>query len=228
MSEVSFNYEITQQGAAKLAATRMIPQAHKKNLTAWIVNMVRDTKASGLLMQKSKSSAIKGRGGRSKSSQMGRNVGMVIKDQDGGFVGGLGTGIGGTQSVAYADIQDKGGLTRPEVTDKMRKFFWAMYFAEGGTASAKSGFKTKRIGRKRGESNDEFATRWLARNDRMSKWKGLALTKRNVLEVYIPRSHWFTGPIERARGLLDVMMTPEEVMKTAEQMAGTYVPNEWR
>jgi hypothetical protein len=193
MSEVSFNYEITQQGAAKLAATRMIPQAHKKNMTAWIANMVRDTKASGLLMQKSKSSAMKGRGGRSKSSQMGRNVGMVIKDQDGGFVGGLGTGMGGTQSVVYADIQDKGGLTRPEVTDKMRKFFWAAHFATGD-----------------------------------DKYKWMALTKRSVLEVYIPRSHWFTGPIERSRGLLDVMMTPEEVMKTAEQMAGTYVPNEWR
>jgi len=42
-----------------------------------------------------------------------------------GFKGRIGS------KVEYAAIQEKGGTTHPKVTEKSRRFFWAMYFKTG-------------------------------------------------------------------------------------------------
>jgi hypothetical protein len=66
-----------------------------------------------------------------KTSHMGRNVGMSVNGTNENYVGAVGTGIGGTQSVKYAAIQDRGGETHPRVTPKLRKWAWAMFYETG-------------------------------------------------------------------------------------------------
>ena len=64
--------------------------------------------------------------------------------------------------VPYAAIHNRGGVLRPKVTAKMRKFAWAMYYKETG------GKKGKGI-------------------DKNNKWNALALTKKPQLTVNIPQ-----------------------------------------
>jgi hypothetical protein len=179
VSEFKFNFEITREGLAKTQALKDLPRAHKKILTEWLTGIVRLSKKEAQAMQKSKN-----HGGK-KTGQLANNIGMEVTAGDDSFSGVVGTGVGGTESVQYAMIQDKGGLTRPEVTDKMRRFAWAMFF------------KTK----------DD-------------KWKWLALTKKSVLEIVIPRSHWFTRPVETSKSMLDEMMKPENAFLYAMRMRG--------
>ena len=64
--------------------------------------------------------------------------------------------------VPYASVHNNGGVLRPKVTAKMRKFAWAMYYK--GTGGKK--------GKGSGKDN---------------KWKALALTKKSQLAVSIPQ-----------------------------------------
>lgn len=66
--------------------------------------------------------------------------------------------------VPYAAIHNKGGVLRPRVTPKMRKFAWAMFYKETGGKKGKG---------KNGGID--------------SKWKALALTKKTQLNVNIPQ-----------------------------------------
>jgi hypothetical protein len=172
-----FDYELTRDGMAKQNAMRNIPRAHKKILTAWLAGVVRLAKGEAAAMQAGK------KGGGKKSGQLARNVGMEVSVGEDVFQGAAGTGVGKTQSVQYARIQDHGGVTRPEVTDKMRKFAWARFYA----------------------TKDD-------------KWKWLAITNSRVLNIFIPRSQWFTRPWESTRPLLDEMMKPENSLRVAMNM----------
>lgn len=67
----------------------------------------------------------------------------------------------------YANIHNEGGNIKIPVTDKMRKFAWAMYFKEGG-------------GKIKGKS-----ARARLRNQNADNWKGLALTKKTYLNINI-------------------------------------------
>lgn len=71
-----------------------------------------------------------------------------------------------SSDVHYAGIHNEGGITHPRVTHKMRKYAWARYYEAGGknAASGEAAF-----------------------------WKGLALTKKQTLNIKIPRRH-FLGP----------------------------------
>lgn len=75
----------------------------------------------------------------------------------------------------YAGIHNSGGVLRPTVTPKMRKFAWAMYYkATGIKRKMKYGGKA----RKQREEN--------ASQDALN-WKRLALTKKTKLTVTIPQ-----------------------------------------
>lgn len=71
--------------------------------------------------------------------------------------------------VAYAAIHNEGGTVSPRVTPKMRKYAWARYYEAGG-------------GKKNNRASAEA---------RM--WKGLALTKKQRLNIKIPQRR-FLGP----------------------------------
>ena len=172
-----FKYEFTPEGRAKLNAMHNIPKATRWMLENWLAGAALSAANSARQMQKS------GKG--KKSGQMARNVGFIVKPMAGGYQGIVGTGVNRKVSVKYADIQDKGGLTKPEVTARSRKFFWAMFF----------------------KTHDD-------------KWKGMALTKKTMFNVFIPRSHWFTSVIESRQSLLAEMLKPANVLNIAEKLGG--------
>ena len=68
--------------------------------------------------------------------------------------------------VPYASIHNFGGILRPKVTTKMRKFAWAMFYKETGY---KKGKKQKRT------------------SGKGDQWKALALTKKTQLSIRIPQ-----------------------------------------
>lgn len=111
-------------GAIRQTATLLkLNKAHKYVATEWAADTVRILKMQARAMQKSG----KGR----KTGQLARNVGMIVGAQEELWTVVVGTGIGGTQSVRYAKIQDEGGTTHPRVTKRMRRWAWFMYYETG-------------------------------------------------------------------------------------------------
>lgn len=110
-------------GAIKKTQTLLnLGKASKYQATSWTAETIKELKRSAAEMQLS-SKLYHGK----KTSQMGRNVGQSIAGNDILWSILLGTGVGGTQKVKYALIQDEGGTTHPNVTKKMRGWAWFMY-----------------------------------------------------------------------------------------------------
>jgi len=171
------HWEFTASGLAKQRAMKNIPKANGVMLTRWMSQVVEKAGIAAANMRKSKTNKTPG--------QMARGVGMETKRMGDVVQGIVGTGVGRATSVKYAFIQDKGGLTKPEITPRSRKFFWMMFFKTGD-----------------------------------DKWKGMALTKKTVFNIFIPRSHWFTNVVEKRRHLLTAMLQPKTILAIAEKMGG--------
>lgn len=80
------------------------------------------------------------------------------------------TGVGEVtikNTQPQAKIQNEGGNIKIPVTDKMRKYAWAMYYKEGG-------------GKIKGKG-----ARATLKNKAADNWKGLALTKKTYLNINI-------------------------------------------
>ena len=77
--------------------------------------------------------------------------------------------------LLYAPLHNWGGTTHPTVTDKMRRFAWAMFYKETGKKKASSAKRKKQTSASTAE------------NPRASRWKALALTKKKKLSVRIPQ-----------------------------------------
>lgn len=73
--------------------------------------------------------------------------------------------------VPYAAVHNWGATLHPTVTPRMRRFAWAMFYREAGKAK----------GRKKGTKAP------VPDNPRASRWKALALTKKEKLSVSIPQ-----------------------------------------
>jgi hypothetical protein len=80
-------------------------------------------------------------------------------------------------ALPYADIHNTGGTINVPVTDKMRKFAWAMYYQEAG----------KGIRKTKGGAEYQSITVGAKAN----KWRGLALTKKDKLEITIEKRQFF-------------------------------------
>lgn len=90
-----------------------------------------------------------------------------------GYKPGPGYVVIGT-SLPYAAIHNDGGTVSPTVTLKMRKFAWAMYYRSLGTKSSKGSKDSK--GRKGATVPAEA-----------ERWKALALTRKQKLNITIPK-----------------------------------------
>ncbi len=86
-------------------------------------------------------------------------------------------------NVIYAGVHNAGGTTHPKVTPKMRAYAWARYYEETG-----------KKGKKKGGKDDEG-----------SFWKGLALTKKQTLDIKIPKRQ-FLGPSKTVDTTLQTMI----------------------
>lgn len=89
--------------------------------------------------------------------------------------------------VRYAPLHNWGGVTNPTVTDRMRRFAWAMFYKSSDrTKKAGTGQKKRR---KRGsEAKPE--------NPQAQFWKRLALTRKSKLEVKIPQRQFLGESVE--------------------------------
>jgi len=105
----------------KTEMLKAVPRAHKYQATSWTAETVKLLMRSAADMQKSSKY-------KKKTSMLGRNIGFLVAAGDKRWQIAIGTGIGGKQSVPYARIQDKGGTTHPNVTDRMRKWAWWAFY----------------------------------------------------------------------------------------------------
>ena len=105
----------------KTEVLKTLPKAHKYQATSWTAETIRLLMRSAANMQKSAKY-------KKKSNLMGRNIGQLIAAGNDRWTIAIGTGIGGKQTVPYALIQDKGGTTRPVVTERMRKWAWWAFY----------------------------------------------------------------------------------------------------
>lgn len=71
----------------------------------------------------------------------------------------------------YAQLHNEGGTVNVPVTDKMRKFAWAMYYKEAGK------------GIKKTKAGDQYQSISVGKEAR--KWRGLALTKKTFLNITV-------------------------------------------
>jgi hypothetical protein len=55
--------------------------------------------------------------------------------------------------------------------------------------------------------------------EKEDKWKWLALTKKSKLNIKIPASFWFSGPMSQRLAYLAAMTTPEAVFEVAQRRA---------
>lgn len=77
--------------------------------------------------------------------------------------------------MPYAAIHNEGGTVITPVTPKMRKFFWAMYYKEGGR-----NIRTSAAGGQYQSLNSGI-------DQRAKKWRAMALTKKTSFTVKIPQ-----------------------------------------
>jgi len=85
----------------------------------------------------------------------------------------------------YAPIHNWGGMVRPNVTPKMRKFAWYMYYK----AQGKRRGKTTPTGKKKKTKTTK------PESQEAKFWKGMALTKKKRLNIMIPQRQ-FLGESE--------------------------------
>jgi phage gpG-like protein len=86
-------------------------------------------------------------------------------------------------NVLYAGIHNAGGVTHPRVTQKMRKYAWARYYEASG--------------REKDKEPSESSEAQI--------WKGLALTKKKVLNIKIPKRQ-FIGPSKTIDTVIQTMI----------------------
>jgi hypothetical protein len=115
-------------GAMKKTATmvQLIPAA-RKQMTDWGAETQRGLMRSAASMQKSLSH-FQGH----KTSMMQNNIAFVVSlDNAGKWSLEIGTGVKGTKTVPYAQIQDTGGVTHPRVTKRSRAWAWYAFSQTG-------------------------------------------------------------------------------------------------
>lgn len=79
----------------------------------------------------------------------------------------------GSSKVPYAKAHNEGETITIPVTDKMRRFAWAMYYNEAG-----SGVRTNKAG---------ATYQSVGVGKKANPWKGLALTQKKTLTVKLPK-----------------------------------------
>lgn len=204
---MSFIYTVDTSGAVKKINTlKIIPNAYKKQLTAFGADTVKALRESARTLKSSYRPGIK-------SGALMRSVGMKIIPMGQVTALAVGTGIGTSEkskmAEKYARIQDTGGVTHPKVTDKMRRWAWAMHYKEFGR-------ETRGLGLRGSARKGAWAT-WGATNI----YKAIALTKKDKLTVKIPATRWFSDVWEfRLSLLMSRYLNKDIVLKKAKEMTG--------
>ena len=99
-------------------------------------------------------------------------------------------------NTPYADIHNDGGTITIRLTDKMRRFFWAMYYKANGIRRATGG-----KGRKKAKTRAAMVA---------EQYKWMALTKRKTFTVKIPQRK-FIYDCKEMRGIVKELVKKEVV-----------------
>lgn len=197
-------------GAIKKTATLLrTAEASRWQVTRWASETVRDLQMSAHAQQKSWQVG-------SKVGQMARNVSFIMTGTPDMWTIQVGTGLKGQMTTIYADIQDRGGITHPLVTDRMRRWAWFMAYS-GSRMQAEKKFAATF---KRAGSGLRKVAGQQAHERFFGMYRGIALTHKDRLTVHVPASHWFSSVIERRVPVLSEMMSPEVIWNIAEQKTG--------
>ena len=181
----------------KVDAIYQFKKAVKKIMTTWLSDSVKELKQSALSLKKT-SKSKKG----VKTSQLARNIDFKITEDEEGYHGEVGTGVGKAKNVVYAYIQDKGGTI--EMKDKMLTIplgntkGWIANFPDGFYVTSKKG-------------NLLYCYR-----------DGKRLKPLFVLKerVEIPATNWFSSVMEAREPILKDMLKPENIFSEALKMIG--------
>jgi hypothetical protein len=186
----------------KTQAMKNIDKANRYQMEKWNSETVKELKKSAKAMKKS----------ANKTGQLARNVGGETKSNGQGLTQtAVGTGVGGTGTVPYADIQDQGKYSKTKsgvIKARNKKF---LTIPLGGTKGTAANFP------------NSFIMKTSKGNLLICEKKGehglraLFLLRR---QVAIPASNWFSGPLEKRLEVLEMMVSPEAVWPVAEKMAG--------
>lgn len=181
----------------KTAVLKRIPKAEKHVVTQWATDTVMMLKRRAASMQKSG----KGR----KTGHLARNVGMESSLREDDFKIMIGTGVGRTQSVKYASIQDQGGVIKKK--DKMLTI--PLGATKGLIRNYPGGFFVKSSA-----GNVLYCQRVGA--GARAKLRPLFLLRD---QVTLEATNWFSGIIDAREKDLAEAMQPEHALKVAEGMA---------
>lgn len=185
-------------GAIRKTATLLtVPKATKHVITQWATDTVMMLKRAAGAMQKA--------GPGRKTGQLGHNIGMEATPSESLYKVIIGTGVGRTQSVKYASIQDVGGTIHKK--DKMLTI--PLGKTKGLIRNYPGGFFFKS---KRG--NLLYAVKVGGKKN--PKILPLFILKD---QVTLPATHWFSGIVDARKEDLQDAMQPESVLKVAEGMA---------
>ena len=99
-------------------------------------------------------------------------------------------------NTPYADIHNDGGTITIRLTDKMRRFFWAMYYKANGIRRTTGG-----KGRKKAKTKAAMVA---------EQYKWMALTKRKTFTVKIPQRK-FIYDCKEVRGIVKEQVKKEVV-----------------
>lgn len=89
----------------------------------------------------------------------------------------------------YAAIHNDGGTVHPTVTPKMRRYAWARYF---------EAMRQKKGSRGKSGKNSRMTAQ---RNAEAEKWKGLALTRKQRLDIKIPQRKFLGSSEQLSRNI---------------------------
>ena len=173
-------------------------------LTKWSTETVLKLKraASGGIVGKYKS-------GR-KSGQLHRNVAYKITGAARRYNSEIGTGVGATKEVVYADILDQGKYSkrRDGIIRPVRKQYLTIPFPEvRGWARSYP---------------DAFFVKSKAGNLVLARRKGKGIEPLFLLkkEVEIPAFKWFSLPLSQQLPILDQYLRPSSIISQAKKMSG--------
>ncbi len=155
---------------------------------------------------------------------MGKSTERTLARTGGGLAASIEVSVSGTNQVsissnkAQARAQQFGSTHTVRITPRSRKYFWMMYYALTGTGdksrrkkltdTLSKAEKRRKRAEKKGEDTTTHSKSIVRLSEAAALYKGLALTKKETLEITIPASPFIV--IQR-QDLIDIA---EEIAKT--------------
>ncbi len=145
-------------------------------------------------------------GGTSAASKKGT---LLSSSTDNSLFASTGYRVGKAQVTifndkVYAEIHNSGGKVSVPVTAKMRRLFWWRYYDAIGDSRPRG--KKKGKGKKVSQANEPEKNR-PEENKEASMWKGLALTKKNHLQITLPKRTFLDDSKELREDLAKMIET---------------------